>query len=48
LLTLPVMHIIVLLEEKELKERFGRDYEDYCRRVPRYIPKITWAIQKAA
>ena len=48
LLTLPVIHIIVLLEEKELKERFGRDYEEYCRRVSRYIPKITWASQKAA
>jgi protein-S-isoprenylcysteine O-methyltransferase Ste14 len=33
-----MMHIIVLLEEKELKERFGRGYEEYCRRVPRYIP----------
>jgi len=43
-----VMHIIVLLEEKELKERFGHDYEEYCRRVPRYIPKITLGSQKAA
>jgi len=48
LFTLPVMHIIVLLEEKELKQRFGRDYEEYCRRIPRYIPKITWGSQKAA
>jgi protein-S-isoprenylcysteine O-methyltransferase Ste14 len=48
LLTLPVMHTIVLLEEKELRERFGRDYEEYCLRVPRYIPKITWVSQKAS
>ena len=48
LLTLQVMHIIVLLEEKELKERFGRDYEEYCRRVPRYIPRVIWGSQKAA
>jgi len=48
LLTLPVIHLIVLLEEKELTERFGRDYEAYCRRVPRYIPKATWGSQKAA
>jgi len=41
LLTLPVIHTVVLFEEKELKERFGRDYEEYCRRVPRYIPQIT-------
>jgi len=42
LLMLPIMHIIVLLEEKELKERFGVDYEEYCRRVPRYIPRVTY------
>ncbi len=48
LLMLPIMHIIVLLEEKELKERFGVEYEEYCRRVPRYIPRVTWGSQKAA
>jgi len=42
LLMLPIMHIIVLLEEKELKERFGSAYEEYCHRVPRYIPRVTW------
>ena len=39
LFLLPTIHVIVLFEEKELKERFGRAYEEYCRRVPRYIPK---------
>jgi protein-S-isoprenylcysteine O-methyltransferase Ste14 len=29
----------VLLEERELRDRFGAEYEEYCRRVPRYIPK---------
>ncbi len=48
LLMLPIMHIVVLLEEKELKERFGVEYEEYCRRVPRYIPRVTWGSQKAA
>ena len=48
LLMLPVMHLIVLLEEKELKERFGHDYEEYCRRVPRYIPRVTWGRPRAA
>jgi len=48
LLMLPIMHIIVLLEEKELKERFGVEYEEYCRHVPRYVPIITWGSQKAA
>jgi protein-S-isoprenylcysteine O-methyltransferase Ste14 len=39
LFLLLIIHVIVLLEEKELKERFGPAYEEYCRRVPRYIPK---------
>ena len=30
----------MLLEERELRERFGTEYEDYCRRVPRYLPKL--------
>lgn len=40
LVYIPLIHIVALLEEKELKERFGRDYEEYCSRVPRFIPKI--------
>lgn len=31
--------IVVLFEERELICRFGEDYCDYCRRVPRYIPR---------
>lgn len=38
LLTFPAIHLVVLLEEPELRERFGTEYEDYCRRVPRYLP----------
>jgi protein-S-isoprenylcysteine O-methyltransferase Ste14 len=37
-LVLPAIHLVVLLEERELRERFGAEYEDYCRRVPRYVP----------
>lgn len=48
LLMLPVMHAVVLLEEKELRQRFGLAYEEYCRRVPRYIPRITLRGQMAA
>jgi protein-S-isoprenylcysteine O-methyltransferase Ste14 len=29
---------VVLLEERELRDRFGAEYDEYCRRVPRYIP----------
>jgi len=28
-------------EEKELKERFGQVYEDYCQNVPRLFPRLT-------
>ncbi len=30
----------VFYEEKLLHERFGAEYESYCSRVPRFIPKL--------
>lgn len=39
LATLPVLHAIVLLEERELLDRFGSQYEEYRRKVPRYLPR---------
>jgi protein-S-isoprenylcysteine O-methyltransferase Ste14 len=38
LLTVPAIHLIVIMEEAELRERFGAEYEDYLARVPRYLP----------
>ena len=38
-LTVPTIYLIVLLEERELRERFGEEYEQYCRRVPRFVPR---------
>jgi protein-S-isoprenylcysteine O-methyltransferase Ste14 len=35
----PALHLVVLLEERELRDRFGAEYDEYCRRVPRYIPR---------
>ena len=29
-----------LLEERELRQRFGATYDAYCRRVPRILPKF--------
>jgi protein-S-isoprenylcysteine O-methyltransferase Ste14 len=38
-LCLPLIYFVVRLEERELRERFGTAYEEYCRRVPRFVPK---------
>ena len=38
LVTPPLMHLIVLMEERELRDRFGEEYELYSARVPRYFP----------
>ena len=32
---------VVFVEEPGLRKRFGREYEDYCRTVPRWIPRST-------
>ena len=37
---IPVIYVIVFFEERELKKRFGSEYEEYCRKVPRFFPKI--------
>lgn len=39
-LWIPAIYIIVLLEERELRDHFGKVYEDYCRRVPKFIPRL--------
>ncbi len=39
-LWVPAIVVIVRLEERELRARFGDAYDDYCRRVPRYFPKL--------
>ena len=31
---------VILYEEPTLRRNFGAAYEDYCRRVPRWIPRI--------
>ncbi len=39
LLTVPTLYLVVVLEERELKQRFGIEYEEYCTQVPRFFPR---------
>ncbi len=39
LATIPALHAIVILEERELAKRFGEEYEAYRACVPRYVPR---------
>ena len=32
---------VVFAEEPGLRKRFGQEYEDYCKSVPRWIPRLT-------
>jgi protein-S-isoprenylcysteine O-methyltransferase Ste14 len=36
---IPLTYGVVLLEERELRERFGEEHERYCGKVPRFFPK---------
>lgn len=35
-----MLYLVVRFEERELRERFGAEYEAYCARVPRFIPRF--------
>jgi protein-S-isoprenylcysteine O-methyltransferase Ste14 len=36
-----LFHLLVILyEEPVLRSKFGRDYDAYCRRTPRWIPRL--------
>jgi protein-S-isoprenylcysteine O-methyltransferase Ste14 len=38
LVSIPLIHMIVILEERELRDRFGPEYDAYLASVPRYWP----------
>ena len=41
LLYIVAFHILIIfIEEPMLKNTFGAAYEDYCRKVPRWIPRL--------
>jgi len=37
---LPLYFLLARIEESELLKRIGEPYRDYCRRVPRFIPRL--------
>jgi protein-S-isoprenylcysteine O-methyltransferase Ste14 len=41
----PAILLVVLLEDRELRDRFGEAYVDYCREVPRFVPR--WRKRKS-
>lgn len=40
---------VLFYEEPALRRKFGAEYEEYCRHVPRFIPRVTpgWPVSKA-
>ena len=36
----PIWHLLVMREEKMLKEIFPNDYEEYCKQTGRFVPKL--------
>ncbi len=39
-LWVPGIYLIAVLEERELHDHFGDEYAAYCRKVPRFLPKL--------
>jgi protein-S-isoprenylcysteine O-methyltransferase Ste14 len=41
-ITIVLLLVIVEIEERELRQRFGSEYDEYCARVPRFIPRLVF------
>lgn len=35
-----ILYVKILMEERFLREKFGRSYEEYCRKVGRFGPRL--------
>ena len=46
LICIPGLYVVTLLEERELRRRFGAPYEAYLKKVPRFIPR-SWAFLRS-
>jgi protein-S-isoprenylcysteine O-methyltransferase Ste14 len=40
-LSMAVIVMVIGKEEPDLRRLFGADYDEYCRQVPRWIPRLT-------
>jgi protein-S-isoprenylcysteine O-methyltransferase Ste14 len=40
IVSLPIIYRLILLEEKELADKYGEEYERYRERVPMFLPRI--------
>ena len=35
-----ILLFVPLYEERDMERRFGEEYREYCRRVPRWVPRL--------
>jgi len=40
----PLSLFVPLYEERDMERRFGEEYREYCRRVPRWLPRLRCAL----
>ena len=43
-----VFNVHVMMEETLLAEKFGTKYEQYCKSVPRWLPRLTSSVKKGS